>query len=78
VCMCFCAHLYVSNLPAAMNSQARTIIFATVHSELMYFLNLTNDIFAKLNKQFKANKLALNSDEETCIKCYAKNKTCRF
>jgi hypothetical protein len=24
-------------------------------------------------KGFKANKLALNSDKEKCIKCYAKN-----
>jgi hypothetical protein len=34
VCMYFCVHLYISNLPAAMNSQPRRILFATAHPDI--------------------------------------------
>jgi hypothetical protein len=52
VCMYFCAHLYNNILPAAMNSQSRPILFAIAHPELIYFQNIMNDVFAKLNTFF--------------------------
>jgi hypothetical protein len=72
--MYFCAHLNIRNVPAAINSKPTPILFATANPGLIYFQNFTN-VFAKLNERFEANKLALNSDKEKCIKCYAK-KTC--
>ena len=35
-----------------------------------------DDVPSKVSKRPEASKLALNSDKEKCMKCYAKNKTC--
>jgi hypothetical protein len=46
------------------------------HPELVYLQNIMNDVFANLNKWFKANKLAPNFDKTNYIKSATKNKTC--
>jgi hypothetical protein len=74
--------IYINDLPATINSQSTPILFADdisiiiTHPELGYLQNIMNDVFASLNKWFKANTLALNFDKTNCMRFAAKNNTC--
>jgi hypothetical protein len=74
--------IYINDLPATINSQSKTILFADdtsiiiTHPELVYLQNIMNDVFVNLNKWYKANKLAQNFDKTNYIKFAIKNKTC--
>jgi hypothetical protein len=64
------------------HTQSRPILFADVtsiviyHHEIDCFQNLSNVVFADINKWFKANKLALKFDKTDFMKFVANNKTC--
>jgi hypothetical protein len=40
------------------------------HPELVYLENIMNDVFANINKWFRANKLALNFEKQTFVKLF--------
>jgi hypothetical protein len=54
--------IYINDLPATINSQSKSILFADdtsiiiTHPELVYLQNIMNDAFANQNKWFKANR----------------------
>jgi hypothetical protein len=73
--------LYINDLPQIINSQSKPILFTDdisiiiYHPDSDYFQNSIN-VFASLNKRFKANKLTLNFDKINFMKFATNRKTC--
>jgi hypothetical protein len=71
---CLLFLMYISDLPLAINTQSKPILFADdtsviiYHPENNYFQNSINDIFASLNKWLKAVKLTLNFNKTVFMK----------
>jgi hypothetical protein len=65
----------MNDLPPAINSHSKPVLFDSdiiiiiSHPDIGCFQNCMNEIFASLNKGIKANKLTLNFDKTSFMKC---------